>query len=1013
MKAKKILIVEDDKMLSTIYKMFIKDLGHELIGIFPDGKSAIEICEKNIPDIVLMDIQLEGDIDGIATTKILQNKFDTPVIFVSGITDPQTIQKAIGTKSYGFIVKPVDKTELGIAIEQAFTKHKYENELKVREYRYKALIQDSPDAVILIVNEIIEYINFSGLKLFGTIHIEDMLEKKLSEFISDDYKSVFEARINKSLQENKRIDAFKVEFNNIYNQQFSAILTGSVINFKNQKAIQLIVTDISESESSKNILLEQDNIIENLYDGIITLSLAGKIKYLNKGAERILGIDRNLAISQNISKIIPTLTDSYITEHILEPALENENHEIEINFIEEKSNEEKSVKLSLSSLRNTHNETTGIVCYCKDNTSKKQILKKIKENEEKFRLLSLSNSDAYWDLDLSSDEIYFSEKFKEFLGYKDSEFRNSLEEWKARIESCDREKVFQLIKNHIAGYAPFYAAEYRILHKDETYRWFSDRGLAIRDENGIAKRMMGTVADITEQKNAQFKIRTSEANLKAIFNSNKEAIFLVDRENKIIDHNKRATQLSKLLFGKEFGPEDSIFEVLNFISFSEATDLFYTTLEASATHKLERSLQVNNSERHIEISIYPVLDSDESIINRFCVSFFDVTDRIKIEKDLKETKLELRPLFDSSIQRFYLCDFEYKLVAFNKAAHEAIKEDIGRILKKGDNILELVPTEIGKSLFIQRFNAARKGEHIVYKDEIHTNSGRKWIETHIEPISNEKGEIIRVLVWTLDITKEKEAEEALIESQKKYFSLFSEANDAILLINDETDRLVDCNEKAILLFKYSKEELNKLNLIDLAAEYQRNGLPSNVARQKIIDELKSGGKNNTFSWCYKKKNGEIFDAEVSLSIVNLENIRFRFALIRDITDRLKMEEDLRRSEQHNRSLVQAIPDLIFIIDTNGNYKDFMADNDEVYAVPSESIVGKNLTNYFEGGKLVEFRALVLKAIETKKVQKIEYELDSRIGKRWFEARLTYLNNNEVFCLVRDIHDSKMNIQSNN
>lgn len=125
--AKKILIVEDDKMLCTIFEMFIKELGYELIGISHSGTEAIEICSKNRPDVILMDIHLEGEINGIDTTKEINKRFNIPVVYVTSDIERETIKKAIHQNTYGFIMKPVYQSNLRVAIEFAHAKHSFDN----------------------------------------------------------------------------------------------------------------------------------------------------------------------------------------------------------------------------------------------------------------------------------------------------------------------------------------------------------------------------------------------------------------------------------------------------------------------------------------------------------------------------------------------------------------------------------------------------------------------------------------------------------------------------------------------------------------------------------------------------------------------------------------------------------------------------------------------------------------------------------------------------------------------
>jgi two-component system, response regulator PdtaR len=129
MNPKKILIVEDDKMLCTIFEMFIKELGHEFLGLAQKGYDAIDMCKNEPPDVILMDIHLAGEIDGIETAKIIHEKFDIPVVYISSDIEESTVQSATYINTYGFLVKPVYKSTLGIAIEFAYSKHKFDKKL--------------------------------------------------------------------------------------------------------------------------------------------------------------------------------------------------------------------------------------------------------------------------------------------------------------------------------------------------------------------------------------------------------------------------------------------------------------------------------------------------------------------------------------------------------------------------------------------------------------------------------------------------------------------------------------------------------------------------------------------------------------------------------------------------------------------------------------------------------------------------------------------------------------------
>ncbi len=122
--AKKILIVEDDKMLCTIFQMFVQELDYELAGTVHTGTDALNAVENDTDiDVILMDIHLDGKLSGIETATYLEkNGFEIPVVFITGDGNPDTIEEATLPNVYGFIIKPVYMRNLGIAIEFACAK---------------------------------------------------------------------------------------------------------------------------------------------------------------------------------------------------------------------------------------------------------------------------------------------------------------------------------------------------------------------------------------------------------------------------------------------------------------------------------------------------------------------------------------------------------------------------------------------------------------------------------------------------------------------------------------------------------------------------------------------------------------------------------------------------------------------------------------------------------------------------------------------------------------------------
>ncbi len=120
-KAIKILIVEDEMIIAANISLQLSALGYEVTGILPRGEEALEHVKQNKPDIILMDIQLKGELDGIETVRLIHLEHSIPVIYLTANADDAHFAKAKDTHPYAFISKPFKKLDLQRAIELTIT----------------------------------------------------------------------------------------------------------------------------------------------------------------------------------------------------------------------------------------------------------------------------------------------------------------------------------------------------------------------------------------------------------------------------------------------------------------------------------------------------------------------------------------------------------------------------------------------------------------------------------------------------------------------------------------------------------------------------------------------------------------------------------------------------------------------------------------------------------------------------------------------------------------------------
>jgi len=109
----RIMIVEDEAITAMATGAMLKRLGHVVLASVASGEAALEACRTWRPDLVLMDIRLDGKLDGIETARLLRESEDVPVVFVSAYADDQTRRRAAAIHPLAFVAKPLDEVDLG------------------------------------------------------------------------------------------------------------------------------------------------------------------------------------------------------------------------------------------------------------------------------------------------------------------------------------------------------------------------------------------------------------------------------------------------------------------------------------------------------------------------------------------------------------------------------------------------------------------------------------------------------------------------------------------------------------------------------------------------------------------------------------------------------------------------------------------------------------------------------------------------------------------------------------
>jgi len=119
-----ILVVEDDTNVAAVLEARLQSFGYEVCDIAKSGPAAVRMAMDQSPDLVLMDILLEGDMNGVEAAELIHNQADIPIIFVTCLSDQALLERAVKANAYGYILKPYDNAELRYTIEIALIKYR-------------------------------------------------------------------------------------------------------------------------------------------------------------------------------------------------------------------------------------------------------------------------------------------------------------------------------------------------------------------------------------------------------------------------------------------------------------------------------------------------------------------------------------------------------------------------------------------------------------------------------------------------------------------------------------------------------------------------------------------------------------------------------------------------------------------------------------------------------------------------------------------------------------------------
>ena len=245
----------------------------------------------------------------------------------------------------------------------------------------------------------------------------------------------------------------------------------------------------------------------------------GRYRYINPAFERLAGGDASRLLGRTDEECFPPDMAAWLrqADHAAESSLVPCVHEDTLRFPDGGAWRAEALTVAV---RDRAGMVCGVLGMARDISQRRRNEQALRNSEARWQFALEGSGEGVWDWDVARDEVYYSPRWCEMVGYRHGEIGTSLDEWRSRIHPDDVAQVAHAVQDHLEGHSETYRTEHRMRHRDGSYIWVLDRGRVVeRGDDGQPLRVIGTHADVTDQRRAAAALRESEARFRRLADS--------------------------------------------------------------------------------------------------------------------------------------------------------------------------------------------------------------------------------------------------------------------------------------------------------------------------------------------------------------------------------------------------------------------------------------------------------------------------------------------------------------